>query len=53
MAKIKMEPEIMEGLACRVGEGKCNINKFCSRQNKGVSFLTITALLSPANWYRQ
>lgn len=34
MAKIKMEPEIMEGLAHRAWEGKCNINKLCSRQTK-------------------
>ena len=43
----------MEGLAYRVGkEKKCNINKLCSGQNKGVSFLTITALLAPVKWYR-
>lgn len=35
MAKIKMEPGIMEGMAHRVWEEKCNINKLCSRQTKG------------------
>lgn len=54
MAKIKMEPEIMEGLAHRVWEEKCHINKLCSRHSKGGSFLTITlALSSQAMWYRQ
>lgn len=32
MAKIKMEPEIMDNLAHRLWEEKCNMNKFCSRQ---------------------
>lgn len=35
MAKIKMEPEIMEGLAHRVWEEKCHINKLCCRHTKG------------------
>lgn len=35
MAKIKMEPEIMEGLAHRVWEEKSHINKLCSRHSKG------------------
>ena len=54
MAKPKMEPEIMEGLAHRVWEETCNINKLCSRQTKGALFLTVTsALSSQAQWYRQ
>lgn len=35
MAKIKMEPEIMEGLAQRVWEETCNINKLCCGQTEG------------------
>lgn len=35
MAKIKMGPEIMEGLAHRVWGETCNINKLCCRQTKG------------------
>lgn len=45
MAKIKMEPEIMEGLAHRVWEEKCNINKLCSRQTKG-DFISYTVITS-------
>lgn len=45
MVKIKMEPEIIEGLAHRVWEEKCNINKLCSRQTKGgfISYIVVTS----------
>lgn len=54
MAKIKMEPKIMEGLAHRVWGETCNINKLCCRQTKGNLCLIIAlALSSPAKWYMQ
>lgn len=48
MAKTQMQPEIMEGLAHRVWEEKCNINKLCSRQTKGgfISYCHIGTIIT-------